>query len=69
MMQSADTRLLRAERDLARAEAKLDSINRWLDAGKPGIFGWDQHEIDKARERVFTLRARVSIRRDAKARS
>lgn len=64
MMQSTTTRLRRAERDLARAEASLDRIRRY----EPSLIT-DASEIaemrDKAEGRVYRPRARVSVRREA----
>ena len=61
-MHSAETRLARAQRDLARAEDSLARIHAWQVAGRPGIFGYSDEEIRKAENRVYRLRARVSIR-------
>ena len=71
MRQSEATRLRRAERDLARAEERLERLTAGL-ARDRELHGFtlesDRDEWSAAESRVHRLRARVSIRREAAAR-
>lgn len=68
MMQSPETRLARAERDLTAAIARRDRASHWAQLARDR--GDLMHEGERADWRrldlrVATLRARVSIRREA----